>query len=193
MILSNIKNKSILTAIKHATQKCYGDLHYPVYIKLDRKLTGMTHGLYERKSVHDYERLPTGISPKDRKIIEGKYNGYFHYISLSVDALNGNTDSIDQESSYWEYKNIYTEEDINEHPSLCWLTTVLTHELQHAWQADDVHLGYRVKSNDMPLVEGMDKQWRRNLYEYDAEVGATKIRKFYITLMKENIEESDGR
>ena len=83
--------------------------------------------------------------------------------------------------------------NINEHPSLCWLTTVLTHELQHAWQADDVHLGYRVKSNDMPLVEGMDKQWRRNLYEYDAEVGATKIRKFYITLMKENIEESDGR
>ena len=82
--------------------------------------------------------------------------------------------------AYWDYSRMYTTDQLT-NPYLVFLTTLITHELGHAWQNDsDVErIKYKVrKSNDL-----IDPTWYEDIKEYDAEKIANGLRPyFYKTL-----------
>ena len=188
MVISNIENKTVLLAIEYAVENCY-DLKYPVYFNFSKNLFN-DHGKHHIKHTEEYERLPPSFTQEDRDYIMDNHNGHFHYIALSHNFYKTNKQKVCTETSWWNYNDLYGSYNVKQWPLLCWLSTVITHELEHAWQADDLLVGYRLHHKKIKEGSGLEDVWVRNVYEYDAEIESTKKRMNFFGLMKSYIKEN---
>tara|TARA_R110000824_G_scaffold81446_9_gene204781 strand:+ start:2614 stop:3198 length:585 start_codon:yes stop_codon:yes gene_type:complete len=183
----NISDKPLQLAMDYAIKKIYsGTILMPIYIDFSNKLIH-SHGLHGRVNINDYNRIPSSINEESRGVIRDKYDGWFHYITLSNKFYNINKKRILKMGSYWEYNLIYGETNTKYYSRLCWLTTVLTHELSHACQFDINDIGV-TKYSTICLDKNISKNWCKDIYEFDAEKQASVVRVEFLNFMKESIK-----
>jgi hypothetical protein len=149
----------------------------PVFIKSVKNMS-TSYGLYGLCHIDDYMRGPNKMPDHfynkilfDMHDETNNRDGYFHHITVSECILNTKRKT----SKEWDYS---TYKKITNNPTMYWLTNILTHELHHAWQHDKVIV--RTKNKSIKILDNIDKMWYINIYEFDAEVEANKLRVDFI-------------
>jgi len=149
----------------------------PVFIKSVKNMS-TSYGLYGLCHIDDYMRGPNKMPDHfynkilfDMHDETNNRDGYFHHITVSECILNTKRKT----SKEWDYSNY---KKITNNPTMYWLTNILTHELHHAWQHDKVIV--RTKNKSIKILDNIDKMWYINIYEFDAEVEANKLRVDFI-------------
>lgn len=179
MLVKCLIDSNIDEMLEHTISKLYEEsITHPVFIKSQKKLIN-SHGLHCYPNIRAYARIPEGMNEEFISLVKREYGDMFHYISISEVGYENNKIKLLDEDVYWDYE-CYTEQQRNDFPELCYLTHIITHELQHAWQYDDKHELIRYVNNDKQKVKGLNKYWRRSICEYDAEVEAMKKRREFL-------------
>lgn len=160
--------------VKSTVQTFYKNkIKTPVFIARNDRMKN-SHGLHGFLNINEYKNRICGMNDEFSDIIKNRHGGWFHYITISGSGLSENKRKLNRESSFWKYENIYGEDVVKEYPQLCWLNTTLTHEIHHAWQRDKGT--YRVKNKNSIKPDTLLESWTGNIYEYDAEIEANKMR-----------------
>lgn len=152
----------------------------PIFVVKNDRLKNC-HGLHGWLNFHTYKKRVHRMSDEFMEHSIEFYGGWFHYISLSGIGIKQNKKRLHETSAHWIYEKIYGVERAKKYPLLCWLNATLTHEVHHAWQRDK---GVRrVKHHVRKPIDTLDPYWWGNMYEYDAEVEANKMRDRTLTHM----------
>jgi len=161
--------------IELAIKKTYGrKIRKPIYIHKEHKLIHY-YGLHGTGNLKHYKRLPFGMDSTFARTARQFHNGDFHYITISHEGLMENKTEFDGRA-YWDYSRMYTADQLR-NPYLVFLTTLITHELAHAWHndTDRERTKYkRIKQNDL-----IDQAWHEDIKEYDAEKIANGLRPYF--------------
>lgn len=161
--------------IEYAISTTYKNrIRKPILVQREKSLTRY-YGLHGVGNLNDYKRRPIDIDDNFARFCIHYHASSFHYITLSDSALKENKDRYDGRA-YWDYKKMYTAEQ-RRNPFMVFLTTVLTHELSHAWQHDTGTLRTKYKIIDADPT--IDDVWREHITEYDAEKNANGLRPLF--------------
>jgi hypothetical protein len=163
----------------------------PIYLNITRALR-VNIGLAYIQHVSDYVRSPKGMSVATFKDFA---EDWFHVVMLNERCINQLKfhGYVMRDNEYGF--DIFSKDQLDNHPKLCILFRFLAHELQHAKQKDKINshncsmdeltLQYKVNYNTKKLVP----EWLINdPQEYDAEVAAMKnsrkLLEFYLDEIK---------
>lgn len=116
--------------IKNCVRKHFGIINAPIYLYMDSKLM-LSHGLHACRDITHYKRLPSPELKEEAK----KHKNHFHKISLSYghlsEAKNSSVKKTGELNSWsfpqWPRTHRFYHS---------YFMTLLTHELQHARQAE---------------------------------------------------------
>jgi len=179
MLVKCLVEDSINEVLEHTIVKIYDNsITHPIFIKLQSKLIN-SHGLHCYPNIRTYTRMPSGMDDDFITSIKFTYESMFHYISISEEGYNNNKITLLTNDIWWDY-DCYTEQQRKDFPELCYLTHVITHELQHAWQWDGKHELIRYINEEKKEIPNLNEHYYKSICEYDAEVEAMKKRREFL-------------
>ena len=164
-------------ALKNAIVKRFSQIKKPLYINIDKNLT-LCHGHHRRDWITDLKRYPTSWTPEF--ISEIKKNGdLYHRVCLSYDFLHNafyNRRQSNLDTDTW-YLRKYFDFDPRDYPYI-YLFFLLSHELQHAQQCDNLRMKYY--KNDHCYIQYKKNNWKEykdvensgTVLEFDAEIAS---------------------
>jgi len=164
-------------ALKNAIVKRFSQIKKPLYINIDKNLT-LCHGHHRRDWITDLKRYPTSWTPQF--ISEIKKNGdLYHRVCLSYDFLHNafyNRRQSNLDTDTW-YLRKYFDFDPRDYPYI-YLFFLLSHELQHAQQCDNLRMKYY--KNDHCYIQYKKNNWKEykdvensgTVLEFDAEIAS---------------------
>ena len=164
-------------SLKNAIIKRFPKIRKPLYIHVNKNLI-QAHGLHRRDWITDLKSYPTAWTPEF--ISEIKKNGdLYHRVCLSYDFLHDafhNKRQSNRDTNHW-YIRKYFDYDSKDYPYM-YLFFLLSHELQHAQQCDNLRMKYF--KNDQCYVQYKKNNWKEyrdvensgTVLEFDAEIAS---------------------
>ena len=163
--------------LKNAIIRRFSQIKKPIYIHIDKNLV-VSHGHHRRDWITDLKRYPSSWTPQF--ISEIKKNGdLYHRICLSYDFLYNafhNKRQSNLDTNTWHLRK-YFDFDSRDYPYI-YLFFLLSHELQHAQQCDNLRMKYF--KNEMCYIQYKKNNWQEYKdvegaavpLEFDAEIAS---------------------
>jgi|TARA_R110000824_G_scaffold392347_1_gene590707 hypothetical protein len=172
------KDKKLKDSVTKAIKEIYrGKINKPIHISF-RKGMKINTGWHALESVDRYKRTPIELTKKDIGSINETHSGLLHVIQLSKTDFEETQKGLKSDIIPYPWPEIFSEHRRLTDPQLCWLSLILSHELQHGWQTDLLtaqdgeNFRYQHKCINMRKKKGLSLWAHKSLWEYDAELYA---------------------